>query len=78
MVKKLTNDLRASGNSFVYGIVDWDLKNKSENGVVVIGEGSRYSIENFILDPVYVGIYLLRDGQISPKQFGLEENFNYL
>ena len=51
-VKSVVRDLRDAGVSTVFGLIDWDGKNGSEDGILVLCESTRYSIENLILDPV--------------------------
>ncbi|MGZ5500565.1 MAG: AAA family ATPase, partial [Nitrososphaeraceae archaeon] len=58
-VKKIVKDLRSSGNNTAYGIIDWDKKNTDSSLVFVHGLNQRYSIENYIFDPIYVGILLI-------------------
>ena len=53
-VYSIVKAIRASGSQTSFGIVDWDLSNKPENYIFVHGENERYSVENFILDPIYV------------------------
>lgn len=53
-VKSVVQDLRAAGVNTVFGLIDWDGKNAPEEGILVLCEGNRYSIENLILDPVLV------------------------
>lgn len=72
-VKKIVHTLRKSGNRFVFGIIDWDTKNKSDKGVKVLGEGDRYSIESYIFDPLMVGALLLREKAIEQTDLGLGE-----
>lgn len=43
-----------SGSSTVRGIVDWDLKNKSNDYVSVLADGHAYAIENLVFDPIAV------------------------
>ena len=51
-VKSLTQQLVKAGNTTVYGIIDWDLKNNDipESQVYVIGHDSRYTKENYMYD----------------------------
>ena len=46
-----------------YGLVDFDNKNSSTRNVKVMGESGekRYTIENYILDPIFIGLALIRD-----------------
>lgn len=50
-----------SGTNGIYGVIDYDGSNKSSNKVLVVGENgdSRYTIENYIFDPIFVGLALL-------------------
>lgn len=47
----------------VYGIIDFDNHSSSTQKVKVMGENGelRYTIENYILDPIFIGLQLLRD-----------------
>lgn len=49
----------------VYGVIDYDNVNHSSGKVKVMGEGgeSRYTKENYIFDPIFVGLVILRDGK---------------
>ena len=58
-VIEIVKKLRDSGATKSYGIIDWDTKYTSSPEVLVHGEGKRYSIENFIYDPVYLAILFL-------------------
>lgn len=62
--------LRGEGNVMVYGIVDWDLKNVRDDFIEVMGENEFYTIENSILNPVSLGLYLL---SFFPSEFCLED-----
>ncbi|UPF02883.1 ATP-binding protein [Pseudomonas mosselii] len=46
--------LSQAGNLTVRGVVDWDLKNKPGPNIVVSGYGVFYTIENIMLNPVYL------------------------
>lgn len=77
-VISITKALRAAGNRFVWGIIDWDTKNDSSEYVEVLGNGKRYSIENYILDPIFVSLLLYREKMVSNEDLGLEANENYM
>jgi len=66
------------GNKTVYGIIDWDLKNIESERVKVLGEGNRYSIENYIFDPLLFAAFLLKDKLITREDIGLNENETYI
>jgi predicted ATPase len=59
-VKEIVRTMRKAGNGSVYGIVDWDKDNKEEAFIWVHGAGERYSIENFLLDPIYTILVLVQ------------------
>lgn len=77
-VKEVVNQLYSGGNRTVYGIIDWDLKNSESERVKVIGQGNRYSIENYILDPILVAALLLREKWIERSMVGLNDNETYI
>ena len=66
--------LSREGNSMVYGIVDWDTKNKPQDHIHVLGSGLFYSIENAILNPLTLGLYLLHNfsDKIDVAAYGVE------
>lgn len=66
IVQKLSDN----GNEQVYGIVDWDTKNQSKGKILVLGENERYAIENYLLDPLLMGILLIREGIVPTSYFG--------
>ncbi|WP_166336896.1 AAA family ATPase [Sphingobacterium chungjuense] len=73
----ITELLRDSGNKFIWGIIDWDLnvkRPKSEH-VRVLGWEERYSIENFVLDPLLIAILLMTEKIKKPEFFNLPEDF---
>jgi len=77
-VINITKALRDAGNKFVWGIIDWDTKNVSSDYVEVLGNGKRYSIENYILDPIFVSLLLYREKMVSNEDLGLDANENYM
>lgn len=65
------NTLRGFGNDLVYGIKDFDTKNHSSDYVLVLGENTRYAIDNYVFDPLFVGCLLVREGIIMTETIGL-------
>lgn len=63
-VKRIVHTLREFGNDLVYGLVDYDNTNESDEFVYVVGEQRRYAIDNYIFDPIYVFFLLVREGII--------------
>lgn len=77
-VKDIVKKLTQAGNKTISGIIDWDTSNKSDAIVKVLGEGCRYSIENFIFDPIILAYFLLREGLINPALLSLNNIDNHL
>jgi ABC-type cobalamin/Fe3+-siderophores transport system ATPase subunit len=76
-VKALVVQLTGGGNKTVVGAIDWDTRNASTHTIFVLGENERYSIENFILDPVLVGLLLLRERMLNAESIGLSKEKRY-
>lgn len=76
-VKSIVKALVNCGNQKVYGIIDWDKNNISQNNIKVLGENKRYSIENYIFDPILVITFLLREKLVTREQLELKETFIY-
>ena len=51
----------------VYGVIDYDGHNHSSDKIIVMGSNGehRYTTENYIFDPIFVGLAILRDGLAS-------------
>lgn len=58
-VYKIVSDIRESGNKTSFGIVDWDCSNRAQDFVLVHGENSRYNVENFVCDPIFIVTHLI-------------------
>jgi predicted ATPase len=76
VIETVTN-LSNNGNREVYGIIDWDTVNKSNDRVLVLGENDRYSIENYLLDPLLMGLLFIRERKIDFSHFALNEFTSY-
>jgi ABC-type uncharacterized transport system ATPase component len=76
-VKHLVKSLNGKGNSSVFGIIDWDMSNVTNNQVFVVAPGYRYSLENLIFEPVLMLFLLLREHIIKPMDYGLPENTSH-
>ncbi|WP_407728890.1 AAA family ATPase [Pseudomonas helleri] len=70
-VISIVNRLRHAKNDLVWGIIDFDNDNKSTDSIIVLGGGSRYAIENYLLDPLYVCFCLIRNNQKKFTDFGV-------
>lgn len=71
--------LKKAGNQSIFGIIDWDNKYKSTDRIIVPGNGEcrRYTIENYVFDPIAVCIYLLREKIVTCEQINLDPNVRY-
>ncbi|WP_439482383.1 AAA family ATPase [Cyclobacterium plantarum] len=76
-VKNIVKELVKGGNKKVYGVIDWDRKNNTTDKVLVNGHNQRYSIENYIFDPIYLSALLLDYQIITREDLGFENNENY-
>lgn len=69
-VISVVENLFSNGNDQIYGIIDWDLTNVSKDRIIVIGEKDRYAIENYLLDPLLMGLLMIRENKIQITDFG--------
>jgi len=77
-VESITSRLHESGSDLVRGIIDWDGKNLTKHPVYVLGNGGRYSIENYILDPLFLGLALVRLGKRKLSDFSIPHLHTYI
>lgn len=71
VVGSIVGALRKFGNDLVYGIKDFDNVNHSSDYVFVLGENTRYAIDNYVFDPIYVAFLLIREGVVKTEDMGL-------
>lgn len=76
-VKQVVGQLSGFGNKSIFGIIDWDKKNNANGYVKVLGENKRYSMENYLFDPLLITSLLLRDKIILREDIGLVKNESY-
>lgn len=76
-VKKIVNTLSKFGTKTIYGIIDWDEKNEGNHFIKVLGKDKRYSIENYIFDPLLLGAFLVREKIIPREELGFYKNETY-
>ncbi|NVK75455.1 MAG: ATP-binding protein [Oceanospirillaceae bacterium] len=76
-VKEIVGKLSEYGNSQIFGIIDWDGNNVATDRIKVLGMGNRYSIENYLLDPLVFPVYLIREKYVNKESFGLLAAENY-
>ena len=66
-VMEIIEQLRNAGMKTCLGLVDWDLENSSITEILVHGENKRYSLENYLLDPIYLAVLFLQKGAYNIK-----------
>jgi hypothetical protein len=71
-VRAIVTSLRDGGNDTVYGLLDWDTKNRPEERLHILGEGKRYAIENLLLDPLLLMSLLIRENRGLHQKLGLK------
>lgn len=76
-VINIVDKLRNTGNDLVWGIIDFDEGNVARDTILVLGEGRRYAIENYLLDPLYVVLALIRYGKATYLDFGVSTQVSY-
>lgn len=80
IVKEITELMRGYHNNFIWGIIDWDRKTAKPDCeyVKVLGWQQRYSIENYLFDPLLVAALLLREKYINRQELKIEASESYV
>ncbi|WP_338648259.1 ATP-binding protein [Flavobacterium sp. KS-LB2] len=69
--------IRKSENKSFFGIIDWDKTNRDNDYIKVHGENIRYSIENYVYDPIYLVVQLMElKAHNIHSEIGLDESYN--
>lgn len=78
-VKHAVERLSDSGMNTCYGIIDWDKKNITSEKIIVHGERVRYSIENFLCDPLFIAMLFLKENGANNiySELGFSDHYNY-
>ena len=65
IVRTMVNQARGAGVDTAFGLIDWDTTNEpsADGAIVVLGQGRRYTIENYVFDPLLVAALLVREKQ---------------
>mgnify|MGYP003606217329 CR=1 FL=1 len=76
-VTETVDAIRKSENKSFFGIIDWDKTNKDNEYIKVHGENIRYSIENYVYDPIYLAMQLMElKAHNVHSEIGLDETYN--
>jgi hypothetical protein len=70
IVKRLVGELAKSGNSSVFGLIDWDGHHEPSDRIIVLGHNRRNGLENVIFDPLLIAALIHRDGQGELRRIG--------
>ena len=73
IVKKVVNNLVNAGNQTIFGVIDWDGHNVDSDRIKVLGQGTRYAIDNYAIDPLAVILICLED-IASREKIGFERH----
>jgi len=76
-VINIVSKLSEAGSDLIYGIIDFDGKNQATNKILVLGQNKRYAIENYLLEPLYVVLALIRYGKCTYTDFGVTNYHTY-
>lgn len=72
-VKKVVNDLAGADNKTVYGILDYDGKRNPSARIKILGNGKRYAIDNYLVDPLVISLLYLEENNEKQK-IGFDEH----
>lgn len=78
-VIKMVKDLNLAGNKNICGIIDRDDDHQANEKVMVLGNGERRNIENYLFDPLFFGLFVLKEEYPKHNErFGLNKTDDYL
>lgn len=77
-VESIVTRLHEAGSDVVRGIIDWDGTKFDRHPIYVLGRGRRYAIENYLLDPLYVALALVRVGKKTLSEFSVSHLSTYV
>lgn len=77
-VESIVMRLHEAGSDVVRGIIDWDGNKSDQHPIYVLGRGRRYAIENYLLDPLYVALALVRAGKKTLNDFSVSHLSTYV
>lgn len=61
IVTKVVKDLADAGSQTVFGVIDWDGHNVDTDRIKVFGQGTRYAIDNYVVDPLVIILICLEE-----------------
>ena len=75
-VKALTRKLVESGVDQIRGLVDGDGGPIPDPPIIALGFAKRYGVENYILDPLLIGLFVTKmqyNSNVTPRELGLTD-----
>lgn len=74
LAKKIVDDMRNAHNESVFAMLDSDGGNNKETGYIkILGCGTRYAIENYVVDPASMLILFLLENASVKQSIGFSE-----
>lgn len=77
-VKRLVGDLARSGNTSVFGLLDWDQKHQPSDRIFVLAHDKRDGLENVLLDPLLLAALICHRFGNLKSSIGIDYNVSYL
>jgi len=77
-VKRLVGDLARSGNTSVFGLLDWDQKHQPSDRIFVLAHDRRDGLENVLLDPLLVAALICHRFSDLKEAIGIAADVSYL
>ncbi|WP_075657181.1 ATP-binding protein [Pseudochrobactrum sp. B5] len=76
-VEKVVGQLASYGSISTFGLLDWDGTRSAKNQIHILAKGTHYAFDNVILNPLLVGLLLIRTGyppaEDLPKFVGIDQ-----
>ncbi|MFG6439773.1 hypothetical protein [Roseateles sp. LKC17W] len=70
--------LEESGGHPICGIIDYDNANIGTKLIHILGGRRRYAIENYLLDPIFIALGLIRHGKKRFSDFSIQSKSVYI
>jgi ABC-type iron transport system FetAB ATPase subunit len=78
IVKSLVKQLSAAGNTSIFGLVDWDGNNDPTDRISVLAHKAKNGLENVALDPLLIGLTIIRDFPDYRERVGVQKDLSYI
>ncbi len=76
-VRKLVGFLSSEGNQSVYGVVDWDRTQEPAKHIHVLAQGTHYTLENVLLDPLLIAHLCIAEGKFPEPGHNIAKATQY-